>query len=159
MRSAPAVSVRCTNDAAWRWAQTLLPALAAGVGALWWLLRLDEPLSQPGWLAGAAFAVAAAVAWRASARSAAVLAWDGQTWSLDGQPGAAAVMIDLDGWMLLKFCPVPDGSTMAPAHRPGVAWMGLGATRAGPAWHGLRVALYAWQAQALPASRATGRAP
>jgi hypothetical protein len=129
---------------------------------VWFLLRLDESLHRTGWLAGAAFALAAVVAWRASARPPAVLAWDGQTWSLDGHPGAAAVMIDLDGWMLLKFRPAPDGSRAAPVHRPGVAWMGLGAGRAGPGWHGLRVALYAWQSQedqALPASRATGRVP
>jgi hypothetical protein len=139
----------------------LLTGLAAGVGALWFLLRWDEPLHHAGGLAGAALATAAAVAWRASARPVAVLAWDGQTWSLDGHPGTAAVMIDLDGWMLLRFCPAPEGSARTPAHRPGVAWMGLGARRAGPAWHGLRVALYAWkaQAQALPASRVNGRTP
>ncbi len=44
MRSAPAVSVRCTNDTPWRCAQTALPALAAGVVAAWLALQLGAPV-------------------------------------------------------------------------------------------------------------------
>jgi len=68
------------------------------------------------------------------------MVWDGATWQWwpqTGQPspGAVQVMIDLGGWMLLRFTPTaPDAQ---------VAWLPA-ARRDGPAqWPAWRAALYA----------------
>jgi hypothetical protein len=111
-------------------------------------------MSGAGALAAAAALALGAVAWRAAHRPPEVLAWDGQAWSLGGQPGRAQVMIDLDGWVLLRFRP-----DAAPRRGPDV-WLGVGAGASGLAWHGLRVALYAWRPEGRSApARGPSRSP
>jgi hypothetical protein len=129
VRSAPAVSVRCTGGPAWHLAQALLPAVAAAALAAWMLGHAGVTLAPAG-LIGLAVA---AVAWRLTPRRAVQLAWDGQTWSADGQPVRLAVMLDIGGWLLLRLQP----------GRGPHAWQPLSAAEAGPALHALRCALYA----------------
>jgi hypothetical protein len=106
---------------------------------LWLGLRLEWPMGLADALAAAAVLAVAAVAWRASHRPPVGLAWDGQAWALGGRPGRAQLMIDLDTWILLRFRPD------AAPRRGSDIWLGVGAGASGPAWHGLRVALYAWR--------------
>jgi hypothetical protein len=47
--------------------------------------------------------------------------------------GQVEPMIDLGGWLLLKFLPA-DGSR--------AQWLSTGAARLGPCWHALRAALF-----------------
>jgi hypothetical protein len=67
--------------------------------------------------------------------------WDGQLWQVDDarrswlrETGELAVMVDLGGWMLLRFRPGSGAKA---------AWFGVGRRDCGAAWHGLRCALFA----------------
>ncbi len=68
------------------------------------------------------------------------------------------MMIDLGSWMLLRFQPLPDGRRLPLLRGPRPLWFGLGPRAAGPVWHGLRVALYAWRPEPVPAPGAPDRA-
>ena len=134
MHAAPPVSVRGTGGPAWRAVQALLPGLAAGVFAFWVLAHADLPIAAA---AGPALA-AALVGWWQARAVAATLAWDGQSWSVDGQPGNAQVMIDLDRWVLLRCQPETKGAKGA-----GRRWLAIAAGEAGAQWPLLRAALHA----------------
>jgi hypothetical protein len=89
------------------------------------------------WVGGA---VAAALAWRMGPSGQWHLAWHGQAWRLAlgdatgaARDGQVEPMIDLGGWLLLKFLPA-DGSR--------AQWLSTGAARLGPCWHVLRAALF-----------------
>ena len=139
MRTAPAVQVVVAGQGAWRWAQAGLFALTSMLLAAW-LLRLSGRADSA---AACVFAMAGLVVgglalWRLSGRPR-VLRWDGTDWQLDITPGAvlagqAAVMIDLGGWMLLRF--------QAAAGGP-VSWLPVSRRRSPHEWHGLRAALFA----------------
>jgi hypothetical protein len=146
MRAAPPVSVRCTGGPGWRAVQTALPALAAGVVAFWLMTHAEAAPAFAGALAAIAALCAAALAWRGSRAAAQMLAWDGQHWTLDGQPGRLDLMIDFDAWLLLR---------LRPEAGIRLRWAAVTAGEAGPAWHGLRAALHAWVPEAAP-DRATG---
>jgi len=139
MRTAPAVQVVVAGQGVWRWVQAGLFAVTAMLLAVW-LLRLAGWAGMSvagvsatvGWLAGAL------VWWRLSGPLQG-LRWDGTEWQLDIASGAAlagqaAVMIDLGGWMLLRF--------QAVAGRP-VFWLPVSRRRSPHEWHGLRAALFA----------------
>ena len=111
----------------------MLYVIAAAVAAAW--------LAGHGWGTGAAAAaavtagfVAAVVAARWPVVEPCRLGWDGGTWLLQpahGQAlaGQASLMIDLGGWMLVRFS-------------PGARWLPL--ARSGSTdWQALRVALHA----------------
>jgi hypothetical protein len=90
-------------------------------------------------LLGGLGAIAARRALSAPARQ---LGWDGSTWRLgrpggEGQPGQAALMLDLGGWMLVRFTPDP---ALQQARR-GACWLPLSVRDAAAAWPALRVAL------------------
>ncbi len=133
MRQPPPVGVTCSGGAGWRLAGTLL-VLGATASLLTWAFAHLEVQTPFGPLAAAGFALAlAALAWRRLRERPRELRWDGSRWTLDGVEGAVQVMGDLGGWMLLR-------------HRPAAGaagWLPVAAAEAGPAWHGLRAALYA----------------
>ncbi len=143
MRTAPAVSVRCTGGPLWRAWCAGLPVLAASAVVSWACLHAG----LPGLAAGAAVCVAGSLAawawWRRPSQDR-MLAWDGRQWSVDGHPGTLAVMLDLGGWLLLRL---RQGGRMS------TRWVPVSAHEAGTAWHGLRAAVFA----PPPQSPETGR--
>ncbi|MEO5732871.1 MAG: hypothetical protein ABIN96_00165 [Rubrivivax sp.] len=83
------------------------------------------------------------------------LRWDGQQWycgaSANSDPDVVIepdVMIDLDGWLLLRLR-APGGGVSR--------WMPITAAEAGNAWHDLRAALYARAPQVAASVAATRR--
>ena len=132
MRAAPAVSVRCTGGLGWRAAAAVLPALTIAVLVVWALEHADlaRMAAAVGLVAGL---ITGILAWRRLAPRAVQLAWDGQTWSVDGLPGALAVMLDLGPWLLLRLRAPGQG---------GAHWVPVSAAEVGPAWHALRAAAY-----------------
>ncbi len=133
MRAAPPVSLSCPRVGAWRWLLAVVPALGVGVGVSWVLLHLE----LPAWPALLPALAAALVAWRCTGAVAVRLAWDGQQWLADEQPGELAVALDLHVAMLLRWH-APNGSP-----NKKTIWLPVTSRGAGPAWHGLRVAVHA----------------
>lgn len=128
MRAAPPVAVDATGGAAWRGAQALLPALTVIVFGIWLQQRFEWPLVFVLPVVAAAF-VSGALVWRRAARTPPLrLAWDGQRWIADEQPGALQLMIDLGPWMLLRH---------------DRRWIAVARADAGASWHALRVAVLA----------------
>ncbi len=76
----------------------------------------------------------ALLAWRTLQSDPVDLAWDGQVWLANGAAGRVDVMLDVAGFLLLRFRPVP----AALSH-----WIAFSRRNMGAAEHGLRVALYA----------------
>jgi len=140
MRAAPPVSLRCSGGRWWRGLQTALPTLAAAACGVW---ALQWTQQAPGWAAVPAVVVAL-LSWRQAAPAPVDLAWDGQLWTADGQPGQLDVMLDVGGALLLCLRPDPPSGRRR-------RWIAVSAAEAGPAMHGLRVAVYHRPA-AAPAS-------
>jgi hypothetical protein len=120
--------------------QLALVAAAASVAAWWAAAQWHAP---DGWSAlGSLVAGLAAVALarRHVVEPAHRLGWDGSGWSL-AKPGSevlagqVALMIDLGGWMLLRFRPEGAG-------RRGSTWLPMSERSAAGTWHALRVALH-----------------
>lgn len=140
MRVAP--PVQASSCSGWRWPsiQLTLVAAATSIAAWWAAAQWREP---DGWQAlGSLLAGLAAVALarRHVVEPVRRLGWDGNGWSLaqpGGEPvaGQVTLMIDLGGWMLLRFR--PDG-----AGRRGSTWLPMSERSAAGAWHALRVALH-----------------
>ena len=141
MRAAPAVSVRGSGGVAWRLFQAAVPALAASALIAWGLGLGQLHLAPALW----ALPVVGAVAWWLAPRTPQALAWDGQCWRLDGREGSVELMIDLGGWLLLRFRPSP-----APRRR---RWVAVCRSDAGPALHGLRAAVYCRPPEPTPGTR------
>jgi hypothetical protein len=171
MRTPPPVEFKSVLGRAWRAALSLLVGAAVAVPLAWGLPRLaarsgsprsdafietlGNPLVQGGlslWVA----ALAVTAFWLASHRAATserTLRWDGQDWVLPGgaggraeQRGAAALMLDLGPWMLVRFAPHPASEKGSDPSSSGRTWLPL--TLAGdPAqWAALRGALWNWRA-------------
>ena len=142
MRVAPPVQALSCSAGPWRSIQQALYALAAAVAAYWAGAQL---WGAGPWVALAAVALGlAAAAWagRALAAPAQQLVWDGAVWQLrpaGSEPlsGQALLMLDLGGWMLVRFAPAGAGPW-----RDG-RWLPLSHRDAGAAWQALRVALHA----------------
>lgn len=148
MRAAPAIPpVELPGGRRERALAALLYALTA-VALLAWLQRREAWPTGLGWPAAAALA-GALLGWALWRPMAGRLGWDGLAWSLQGPSGAARpllrlqLMLDLGGWLLLR-------AEFADGARPAMGWAALSAGQAGPAWQGLRLALYA-RATARPA--------
>jgi hypothetical protein len=137
MRAAPAVQAVSCGTGAWRWLQAACHALAAA-GLTAWIGGWSE--SPHGWtaLAAAAVGLAAAIgADRLSPPRRVPLAWDGTVWRVGGDAarlGTLAPVLDLGGWMLLRFEPE--------AGEGGRLWLPVSA-RDVPAWPALRLAVHA----------------
>lgn len=133
MRQAPPVGVTCSGRGGWRAAGVLLAALAGAVITAWAFRHLG--LSGPVSLAAASLAAAGAgaLAWRLERPCPVHLFWNGRVWCVGEAEGAVDVMLDLGGWMLLRFHPVAGA----------VRWLALARAEAGAAWHPLRSALFA----------------
>jgi hypothetical protein len=134
MRTAPPVSVLCTGGPQWRWTQTVLPTLAIASLVAWiaghrgWSMQATAVSAM-----SSALAIGLLAWWQAAPRRLA-LQWDGQQWLADGAAVHAVVMMDLPHWLLIRLH-VGRGISSR--------WVAVSAGEAGPAWHGLRVALFA----------------
>jgi hypothetical protein len=140
MRAAPAFQVSLQRFGAWRGAVSLLAALSLAVMVVW-LWSQPRPIAA-GVLALSGVGVGAALLAAVSAvqLKPVDLRWDGRAWHLGaatGEPvaGALHVMLDLGGWMLLRF--KPDAWSFAATWLP-IQRRGLEAP-----WHALRCAVYA----------------
>jgi len=153
MRSAPPVAVICDGGLAWAGLQAFLPALAGAAVAAWISAWVDLP---PLGVAGAVFAAAAfggLLGWHWLRPLPAPLVWDGACWSA-GSPavtGQVEVMVDLGGWLLLRFW--PDAAATP------VRWLVVSAAAAGGGLHGLRVALHGGPARPAGGPRSAERQP
>jgi hypothetical protein len=126
MHAPPPVRVTLEFDRAWRIGCAGLGALAAANAAAWMHPALWVVL--PAALVGAL----AALGWVRVRRATGALAWDGQVWlwepaGAEALPGAAAVAIDLDRWMLLRFTPEHGARRWLPLSRAAHAavWLPL----------------------------------
>ena len=145
MSNAPPVSVR-SHGVGWRLLQSVLFALAAAALVAWALLHVER---SP-WPAAPAALLVGAIAWRLLRAAPVDLAWDGTAWLADGVAGQADLMLDVAGFMLVRWRPVPAG----PAR-----WIALSRGDTGAADHGLRVALYARAPVAPDAATELWRSP
>ena len=151
MRAPPPARALSTSAGTWLGLQKLLFAASAAVAVYWAGAHLGVP--GPGLpLASLIFGgVVAAVAGRVLAEPPTLLAWDGAAWSVDVagaglRPGRPLLMLDLGGWMLVRFD--PEGSASGRQAR----WLPLSRRDAGAAWPALRVALHQDRAAVGPAS-------
>ena len=140
MRSAPAVTVRCSGGWPWRLVQALLPALAAGSVTAWSLMLADWPAFAT-FFAIAAAACAGLFAWWRAAPQAVDLRWDGQTWFVAAARGRLQLMVSPGPAMLLRLWPEGGGAP---------CWVAVTATEAAGAWHALRAAVYSRASEATP---------
>jgi hypothetical protein len=147
MRAAPAVSVQCSGGNGWRLMQALVPALAVGAILAWALGWAQRPVAP----ALCAIPVVAALAWWRARPLIKHLSWDGQSWRLEGAEGEVQVMIDLGGWMLLRF------DSGAPILRR--QWVAVSTGDAGDAQRALRAAVYCRRPEPSPGSRSAPPGP
>jgi hypothetical protein len=104
MRAAPPVQMACDDDGLWQAFGRSLAALAMATAVAW----IAAHAGQSPLVTGLAAAVGAASALLATANPGRLarprqLRWDGRSWALDGAGGQVAVMLDLGGWLLLRF--------------------------------------------------------
>jgi len=144
MRPAPAVTVQMPADTGWAMAAAVLGAAAmGGMGALF-SAHLRPSRIPAWWVAAAAALVGAWLLPRFVPFRGGHLRWDGSEhwWFSPHAEGAqehcgqVAVMLDLGGWLLLRFVP-SDAASGARA-----SWLPLREARLGAAAHGLRAAVY-----------------
>ena len=145
MSNAPPVQVR-SHGVGWRLLQSLLFALSAAALVAWALLHAE----RSAWPAGPAARMAGVLAWRLLRAAPVDLAWDGAAWLADGVAGQADLMLDVAGFMLVRWRPLPAG----PAR-----WVPLSRRDTGAADHALRVALYARAPVAPDAATELWRSP
>ena len=146
MRVAPPVQALSCSAGPWQSIQVALYALSTAV-AVWWagahLGQTGTLLALVSLLAGL---VAAIVARGALSEPALRLAWDGSAWRLqpprgEGPAGRVALMLDLGGWMLVRFTPSSAGRWAW----GGATWLPLCRRDVASAWPTIRVALHAPQ--------------
>jgi len=146
MRSAPPLTISVTRFGVWRAIVVLLAGSACASMFFWWQA---QPVPTPALVdAAAAFGSLAAAAigltlWRMLPQT---LRWDRQRWWLAcgeaaEQAGELAVVIDLGGWMLLRF--VADAEPGPAWRRRLPTWIALQRRGLGAPWHAIRCALYA----------------
>ena len=145
MQAASAVQVTIQRFGVWNTALGLVSATAVSVAAAWLATRHD---GLPGWSGMLLIAsvlvglVGVADLWR---RRPVVLRWDGQRWHVtDVCHGAdpvdvheLRVVLDLGGWMLLRF----NGNAPRKALRRG--WIPVQQCGIEPHWHAVRCAVHA----------------
>lgn len=131
MRRSPPVRVQLQPQPGVQALVALIISLAAAGLAAW--VTSHQSWCWPVW---SGVPLLAWLAWRQAAVRPRLLRWDGQAWWLS-EPGAAAetaveiaVLMDLDGWLLLHA-------------RPGPRWLPLSRRQQGPQWSALRATLFA----------------
>lgn len=133
MHAAPAVRVELGRSRAWVVGVAVLCAAAAGQLIAWALLAAGwAPVALPALAAMVAAALAGAHGAR-RAQAPGVLAWDGTEWRWGDRTGTVALMLDLDGWLMLRFRPAGEGA---------VSWIAASRSAARGPWAALRAALY-----------------
>ncbi len=148
MRAPPAASWPVADDRRWRAVHALLFA-AAAASAVVWLARLAEAAGPAAVAAASAAALAGAAAgWWLGRQPQGRIDWTGSQWrwSVRDGPGqvvsAPEVMLDLQGWMLLRWRPQAGGRrcwcSVARGGPPGDA----GGTDAALRWTAFRAAVY-----------------
>jgi hypothetical protein len=106
----------------------------------WLLLEVDFAWALPAAVA-LAMIVAALSAWRTlGAGRSGDLSWDGAQWQWCESSGQAHLLLDLGGWMLLRFNPVHGNR----------CWIAASQRSAVGAWPALRAALYSSRRPADP---------
>lgn len=104
MRAAPPVQMACGRGGRWRHAVGVLAATAALALGLWVTGWLGRSPGVVGLVVVLAVVAGVAVSWQLGGLDdPGWLIWDGRAWTLQGQPGQVAVMIDLGSWLLLRF--------------------------------------------------------
>jgi hypothetical protein len=161
MRTAPALQVTLTNDAAWRVAHWLLAGLASAVLITWAQLTARASLQWWPWAVAIPVCVSLLAITRPWRRHDPVqLRWDGQAWHAGpvgpagSEPwsGQLTVALDLGAWMLMHLhAPNP------PAAMP--AWLAVSRRSQPAAWHPLRCAVYSPRPQRAPDAMEPGPAP
>ena len=163
MHTAPAVVAALDAQRLERVVISSVHVLAAVVLVVWAGLHTGLDGSVPAGMAGLAWTAAAAAfgAWqarRALPADGKTLVWDGASWALTtraSRGGALAgitgaevrvpimqvgIALDLGAWLLLRL----------QAETGGSRWQVVRAACAGPAWHGLRLALLTQAGPAAP---------
>jgi hypothetical protein len=127
VRAADPVYLTVPCPAAWRGLLAVVPALAAASFTAWLLGHLG--LSQA-WALWALWVVP--LLWRLSRGAPVELAWDGQTWRVNGEPVTLQLAIDGGEFLLLR--------TRQAAAR--WTWLPVARSSAGMHWHPLRCAVH-----------------
>jgi hypothetical protein len=130
VHAAPPVRVTLGRSAGWVIFNAFVAGAAAANVLAWGLLHLERSALPALWVGAAVSVAAARLAWRSGARV--DLTWDGSSWQYAGQEGDVKPMLDLDGWLLLRFDPVAGRRCWIAASRR---------SSQGP-WAALRAALY-----------------
>ena len=140
MRAAPAVAVLCDGGQLWFALHTGLPALAAAALVGWLSMPAGEGTGFALAVSLLAGSAAGLLAWRHGRPRATQLQWDGQRWSADSSPGRLQLMLDAGTLLVLRLH----------LDAGGERWLAVSAAEAGPAWTGLRAAIYARPPRATP---------
>jgi hypothetical protein len=147
MHTAPAVSVQVDPEPRWRLALAVLSVLSALIVVLWWIYKaLNTP--SP-WTLGLVLTVwvltgwAAWQSWRLRTPDCISIQWSGAQWtvidcSCRASTGEVVVVMDLGGWMLLRF--EPDRHALTTLRKP--VWIPLSEQRLPQHWHALRCAVH-----------------
>jgi hypothetical protein len=143
MHAAPPVRMRLAPDAAWRVFAASTVGIAAASLIAWAALWAQVPAGVTATAAGLVAGTAAGVTWavlRRHRNAVGLLAWDGAVWqwtpeAAEPDPGEIALMIDLGGWLLLRFTPT---RPRAPA-----IWLTASRRQSAALWPAWRAALYA----------------
>jgi hypothetical protein len=150
MHTAPAVSVQVDPEPRWRMALAALGVLSAFTVLAWFIHKtLNTSAPWPLWIFGLALSLfvltgwAAWQSWRLRTPDCISLQWDGADWTVvdrrcQASTGDVAVVIDLGGWMLLRF--MPDLSAHSAARRR--VWIPLSERQLPRDWHALRCAVH-----------------
>ncbi len=110
--------------------------LSGAALAVWAALHLSEaelPVAAVFGLGGLTFLSVAGLAWRLLRGGAVALTWDGRQWLAGGEPRQVGLMLQTSPFLLLRLQAAPRRTT----------WLAVERGEAGPAWHGLLVALHA----------------
>jgi len=157
MRAAPPVTVALHPCRRWLMAAGALAGASAAAAAATVAAHLEASSEAQAIAVALALPVGVALLARLAPRSSGRLRWDGAQWwyapdaGADEQSGELSVMIDLGGWMLLRFHSRSSG-------RRSHAWLPVASAGLGVAWHGLRAAIYSRRLDADTAQQRAGDA-
>ena len=150
MRVAPPVQALSCGAGTWLSVQQGLYGLSAFVLVYWAGSHLEAAPGDCCWPAWWSAIVAATLAVRVLRQPVRQIVWDGAQWAVHWpsdhrQAGAVMLMLDLGGWILVKFEPAeppprPVGACSGPSQ-----WLALSQRENAAVWADLRVALHSWR--------------